>query len=155
MCKLFTRKRLVILLLIVGVVGCFWKPMLAHSSHFIRRHTFGREFAAGKDLYLQCFSDMELVSFGGRLGIKDLRRFADDPALAAAGRSRARDAVAYWDGGFFARDYVNFYRENADSYAADGIWRWFNIDFWLATTRADYIEYLAKGAPLPPAVPQE
>jgi hypothetical protein len=149
----FTRKRLIIAAALIATAVVFWKPILAHASHFIRRHTFALEYAPGREHYIGCFSDTEIAAFGGRFGIDDLRRYANDPALSQAGRNRARDAASYYDYGLFAYDYINYHRRRVDDLAEKSPWHWVWPEYWGAVIKADYFAYLAEGAPQPPPTP--
>jgi hypothetical protein len=151
----FTPRRLMVFFAVVATLGFFWKPILAHSSHQLRRLTYGPDYAPGKEHYVSCFFDTEIISFGGRFGIEDLRRFATDPTLAEAGRSRAKAAVDYYDYGYFARDYVNYHHRLAEEFPQREPWYWFLPEYWEARIKADYFAYLAEGAPQPPDTPEE
>jgi hypothetical protein len=146
--KRFLRKRSVrVAFILLALALCFWKPILAHTTHHLAKWTYHSRYAPGQDLYIVCFADTEIITFGGRFGIDDLRRFADDASLARQGRDRARAAVSYYDSGYFASDMVEHSRRSlAEWRERERYWR-FNPEYWAYSLRADYIEYLAEGAP--------
>ena len=58
--------------------------------------------------------------------------------------------MAYYDAGFFGTDMVEFYRRNLAEQRAREWWSPVNPEYWLRALHADYVEYLADGAPRRP-----